>query len=113
MRQWGVGFGGGLRGHFLAVALVDDDRRTERIQQPGPFPVGQVPAHGDGDGADLPAGQRNQDELEGVGDGDSDQVAKASSAPGQNAGPAVGAAIDLIEREATFDAVDGHHRQRE
>ena len=42
-------------------------RRVDDVEQPLLFPVRQVPPHRDGDGADLPRGQRGDDEFDRVG----------------------------------------------
>ena len=39
----------------------------DHLEHAGPLPIGQVPAHRNRDGADLPAAQRGQHQLLGVG----------------------------------------------
>ena len=92
-------------------AGVDGHRRTDDGPQPAQLPLGQVPAHGDRDGPQLPGGEGGEHQLGRVLQLHGEQVAHAEAAPGQGPGHLRGPVVELGPCEVTLAPVLGREDQ--
>ena len=97
VRQRVVGLVGGACGECRPGLFVDGDRRGDHFEHPGPLPIGQVPAHRNRDGADLPAAQRGQHQLLGVGNRQCDKRTELCAGGRQRPTPLIGPAVQFRE----------------
>ena len=88
------------------VGAQPDDRRDD-LAQAGQLPVGDVPAHRDRDGAELPGGEGAQHELRGVAQPDPEPVAGPETPGGQRAGELARPPVQLGPGEGLLLAVRG------
>src|SRR5205823_1985362 len=89
------------------VALVEVDLGFDGLAQTAELPLGQVPPHRHGDGAELPRCEGGEDELGRVPEADPEAVAEAEAALGQRTGDLARPALELRPREGGLAAVDG------
>ena len=68
------------------VLLAEVDLAVDRLAEPVELPLGQVPAHRDRHRAELPRGERGEDEVRGVAQADRQPVAVAEAPGGERAG---------------------------
>ena len=77
------------------------DGRVDHLQHPGPLPLGQIPAHRNRNGADLPAAQRGQHEVLGIGNRKCNKRTDISAGGGQRPPPLIGPAVEFARRSSS------------
>ena len=111
VRERFCGLVGGARGEYRTGMVVDGDGGSDHLENAGPLPIGQVPAHRHRDGTDLPAAQCGQHQLFRVGNPQCHKRTELCAGGSQRPTPLIGPAIQVREGHrlrGTVACDDGH-----
>ena len=113
--QRAIGLAGRARIQLPAALFIDDDGGVDHRAHPVSLPFGQIPVHGNGNRADLPAPQRGQHQVLRIRNCKCDKGTRFSTVGGQGPPPLVGAGVEFTEGQRLRGAVErdnGHGRAR-